>query len=365
MTSVTNIVDALSTIRSGLDDESSSFSSLQSLVVVPGVQGPQGNDGFQGRVLSVDGEDGVQGSQGFDGTQGMQGMQWYRGVQGDEGPQGLIGSQGVQGPQGVPVSNGFQGFQGYISTSGSPQDLQGFQGVQGLMGNQGPQGSQGFQGTQGWWGIALGDVLGPQGSQGAQGAQGISSVTSVLLQGYQGLGCQQKGVCLNVGTYTAIRSSMTMITSRLYLAPVYIPTTTVVSGACWYQTTAGSYTSNGENRVGLYSYNSGTLTLIASSADSSTLWTSTSNTFTFKAFSSNAVVTENVYFIGLLWNSGSTTTSPIIGTGTSMVNTAVSAFDFTNTTYLSAYYSGTTTLLSSITLSSTTSIVNTIWVGIF
>ena len=134
----------------------------------------------------------------------------------------------------------------------------------------------------------------------------------------------------------------TMTDGRCYFMPVYLSKAATITGVKWLQRTIGNYTADNENRIGLYSYSAGTLTLQASCATDGTLWqTAGSSTYGSKAFSSTYSASAGLYFVGALYNSSAQTTAPTVGGTTASVN-AQTTVDFTNSAKMSSYVASTT-----------------------
>lgn len=108
---------------------------------------------------------------------------------------------------------------------------------------------------------------------------------------------------------------------------VYVPQAATITGVRWYQRVAGSYTADNNNRVGLYSINpsDGSLTLVASCANDTALWTPAANTFGQKAFSSTYAAAAGVYYVGLIYNNSAQTTAPQLSQGVALSNAAQAA----------------------------------------
>lgn len=71
--------------------------------------------------------------------------------------------------------------------------------------------------------------------------------------------------------------STALVDGQIKFTAVYLPKAVTLTGIKVYVRVLGSYTGDNNNRVGLYSYSGGNLTLVASSANSSSLWTSAAN----------------------------------------------------------------------------------------
>jgi len=140
-------------------------------------------------------------------------------------------------------------------------------------------------------------------------------------------------------------SSQVMADTRVYFSAVYLPKATTLTGVKWYQVTAGSYTGDAYNGVGLYTYSGGTLTLVASSTNDANIWTATGGTIASKAFSSTYAASAGLYFVAYLYNNSAQTTAPVLGIvgGASTINTVT---DFTNSAKTSSLLSSQTALPS-------------------
>ena len=147
--------------------------------------------------------------------------------------------------------------------------------------------------------------------------------------------------------------------------PVYLSATSTITGVKWYQATIGNYTANNYNGVGLYSVSGGTITLIASSTNDGTIWqTFATGSWGNKAFSSPITnLVAGTYFIGALWNSSASVTSPAIQTFTSSV-ASVQAFDFTGGR-LASILATQLTLPTPLTLSTTTGVTTSFWFSLY
>jgi hypothetical protein len=137
-----------------------------------------------------------------------------------------------------------------------------------------------------------------------------------------------------------------------------------ITGVKFYQMTAGSYTADQTNQVGLYSYSGGTLTLVASSANNANLWTGTANTYITAAFSTPYVAAAGQYFVGFVYNSSAQTVAPAIRTAGSLDNSNLQTMDFTNSAKLYGRATGNA-LPSSLLMSSLTEDSSRPWFAIY
>ena len=111
-------------------------------------------------------------------------------------------------------------------------------------------------------------------------------------------------------------ASSDMVSGTIYWMAVYLTTPQTITGAYVPFNRAGNYTANNNNRVGLYSTDGTTLTLIASNADTPAMWTTTSNSMLTQAFTATYSAPAGLYYMAYLWNSSVTITAPRVVTQT-------------------------------------------------
>jgi hypothetical protein len=136
-----------------------------------------------------------------------------------------------------------------------------------------------------------------------------SNLMDASLNIYKALGSSVKAQPFSIDR---LSTTVALSSGQIRFVPVWLPTAQTITGVKWYQATAGSYTSNNYNGVGLFTYSGGTLTLVASSTDDGTIWTTTSQTWGSKAFSSTYNAAAGLYFIGYIYSSSAQTTAPAI-----------------------------------------------------
>jgi len=180
---------------------------------------------------------------------------------------------------------------------------------------------------------------------------------------YQALGSTILSQNVNGGLGDAT-GTYTMADNRVCFMATYLKKAGTITGIKWKQATQGSYTADGYNGVGLYTYSGGTLTLVASSTDDGNIWKATTGTISSKAFSSTYAASAGLHFIGVLYCNSSQSTAPVIGailgaTGTNIVN------DFTNSAKLNGHVVGQTSLPASIAMSSITAFFNEPWAATY
>jgi len=135
--------------------------------------------------------------------------------------------------------------------------------------------------------------------------------TDMYLSSIQAMGSTIIGYNLDGNPSNGV-SVQNMVSQRAYFTAVRLNKAQTVTGVKWIQTTAGDYTANNYNGVGLYSYSGGTLTLVASSTDDGNIWKATSGTMASKAFSSTYSAAAGIYFVAFLYSSSAQTTAPAL-----------------------------------------------------
>jgi len=169
--------------------------------------------------------------------------------------------------------------------------------------------------------------------------------TDIFTKAYQALGSTM--VAQNVdGQLPTAMTNLTMTSQRSYWSLVYLPVATTLTGVKWKQVTAGNYTANNYNGVGLYSISGGTLTLVASSTDDGNIWKTTSGTIGSKAFSSTYAAAAGAYMVVALHSSSANTTSPVIAALTGASGFVNQVWDFTNSAKSAGLISSLTALPS-------------------
>jgi hypothetical protein len=159
-----------------------------------------------------------------------------------------------------------------------------------------------------------------------------------IVSGYQGLGSSVKAVPIGVSFLSNNAANVLDFTNRrVVLSPVYLSTTTNITGVKWYQSVRGDgYTTDNYNGVGLYSVSGNNLTLIGSSIDDGNIWkTFASSTWGNKEFSSPIPnLAAGTYYVATLLNYDPLAPVNVIpGLQTWRIATAqyapLQAFDFT------------------------------------
>lgn len=142
----------------------------------------------------------------------------------------------------------------------------------------------------------------------------------------------------------------------------------VLDGIRVYVRVLGSYTADNNNRVGLYSYNTNTglLTLVASSANNATLWTSAANAGQTINFTTPYNASPGIYVVAFIYNNSAQVTAPALASGIALNNLtmASTAYGFTNSAKMYGTSTGTD-LPATINMSAITASVIPSWVAIY
>jgi hypothetical protein len=166
-------------------------------------------------------------------------------------------------------------------------------------------------------------------------------------------------------TINNLSATHTMIDGSVEFVAVYLDVAKTLTGVKWYQGTIGNYTADNNNRLGLYTYSAGTLTLVASCANDGTLWqTAGSNTWGSKAFSSTYAAASGLLFVAFLWNNSAFVTAPVLGAGATLSNAAMAAADFTNSAKMYCSVAGTD-LPATQAMSGTANLAAHTYVGLY
>lgn len=166
---------------------------------------------------------------------------------------------------------------------------------------------------------------------------------------------------LNLSTPAGQQGTVTspLLAQSLYLVAVYIPRSITINGTIWLKrtnpTTVGS---SGCNRVGLYTYSAGTLTMVATSSNNSTIWTQGSlDTVITASFTSPYVASRGTHYIAFESNFGS---GPSVMTYTQILTAAnLWTLDFTNSAKLVCRVANSSSNFPSSIAMSTTAVYTT------
>jgi hypothetical protein len=206
----------------------------------------------------------------------------------------------------------------------------------------------------------------------------LNNLGDISIEAYQFLGSQVKAQTigasiLNLSVNTAALQGATG-GSTIRLIPVYLQTPQTISGITWFQNALGVYTPNNENKVGLYSYNGGTATLVASSSNDGNMWSGSyipaASSYVTKSFAGGGSISASpgFYYIAMLMSFSAASTAPTFFASANMASNTVAsrALDFTNGAALVAGRTTVASLPGSITVSTYTGVIQTnIWAAIY
>jgi hypothetical protein len=100
----------------------------------------------------------------------------------------------------------------------------------------------------------------------------------------------------------------------LTLSALYVPAAITMTNVHWNQSTQGNFTSDNENRIGIYTSDGTDLTLVASTTDDGNLWKAAYGPAS-KALTTPYAASAGWYWVGKLYNSSAQTTAPSLMTG--------------------------------------------------
>lgn len=160
------------------------------------------------------------------------------------------------------------------------------------------------------------------------------------------------------GGIANITTSLASVDQQLIFTLVYLPKAATITGVKWYQATAGVYTSNNYNGVGLYSLSGGTATLLSSSTDDGTIWKATASTFPSKALAASQALAKGIYVVAALYCRSAVTTEPILGCLPALNSSAVNIGDFTNSVKINSTLAAQTAMPSPTKAMSAMSSIN-------
>jgi hypothetical protein len=195
-------------------------------------------------------------------------------------------------------------------------------------------------------------------------ASGGAAVDDDAVKIYQALGSTLKAEHPAYGQLWQNQGTQALVDNRVYFQPIYLRTDQTLTGVAFYQAVLGSYTGDQSNQVGLYTISGTTLTRVAVSTSSATLWSSGSGGAIKKvAFSSTYAATAGVYFVAWVYNNSAQTTAPTLASGDSFFTQAVTA-DFTTNNKLLSYVAGNS-LPATQAMSGTTAITHWFWYALY
>ena len=192
--------------------------------------------------------------------------------------------------------------------------------------------------------------------------------TNKVIDAYAALGSQTKSYSLGLPINRLINNVNFNLTSGMvqFHALEMMEGGLTLTGVQWVQIQAGVYTANNNNKIGLYSYSGGTLTLVASSTNDGNLWKATGGTLGSKAFSSTyTTVAGTMYFAAIIYSTSAQTTVPQLY-GTNAISQApVFTNDFTNSAKIGSFITGQTDLPATQAMSGLTTNSNFMYLAVY
>ena len=145
----------------------------------------------------------------------------------------------------------------------------------------------------------------------------------------QSLGSPILGQTYGATPISNLSSSYTVADFTFAAMAAWVPRDCTITGVKYILATSGSYTADSNNRIGLYTYAGGTLTLVASCANDGALWSGAADTLLTKAFSSPYAATAGLYFVGFTSNWSAVVTAPALKSAPAIA-LPVGTLDYTN-----------------------------------
>ncbi len=318
-----------------------------------GATGPQGPAGATG----AKGDKGDRGDAGSQGPAGETGPQGPQGVTGATGPQGETGPQGPTGPQGATGAQGPQGAQGDTGATGA-QGPAGATGAKGDTGLTGPQGATGPAGTTSWNGLTdKPTTFTPTSHASSHAAAGsdpltitaaqVSGLATVatsgsaadlsgtladaqlsanvpLLPGLTMAWSQPSTLIETVPRSQLTFSGLTLVSGQIsfaFFTPLFSLTVSQIAMATMSTAASGLTLA----RMGLYTFDESTATLVARTASDTGLFATTRTHFTRSLDSSGGFSATYTLHAGVRYGVGVIcvgTTMPIISGATPPFETA-------------------------------------------
>lgn len=144
----------------------------------------------------------------------------------------------------------------------------------------------------------------------------------------QALGSQIKAHTVG-GTFTetSTGASVSLTDGRFMFVPVLLTKRATVTGIAWLPATAGNFTGDAENALGLYSYSAGTITLVAKTANDENFWKAAQSSFQKIPLAAPQTLAAGVYFVGTLYNNSAQTTAPAVRVSVTLAQATQSTLD--------------------------------------
>jgi hypothetical protein len=141
-------------------------------------------------------------------------------------------------------------------------------------------------------------------------------------------GCDMKAaVCDPLGSNT----TNNMVDGSMMGHMLVIPYDCTITGVWFNLATAGSITADNNNKVALFTFDGTNLTCVAASANNTTVWHATANTYAKEAFTSTYAASAGIYVVARLSNWSAAATTPSFRCAPNIANSALAnAFLATN-----------------------------------
>lgn len=159
-------------------------------------------------------------------------------------------------------------------------------------------------------------------------------------------------------------SASVILDGRWRYSGIYLPQDRTLTGVKCLPTVTGNYTGDNNNRVGLYSYSGGTMTLVASCANNATLWQSAGGAIQAIPFSATYDAAAGMYFVGMVYNYSAQVTGPQFA-GITAINPGIASADYTNSAKLFGLLTGQTDLPASQAMSGVTATTFYTWFALY
>ena len=166
------------------------------------------------------------------------------------------------------------------------------------------------------------------------------------------------------GYLNDLGNGVALVDNQVHYLPILVKRDTTITGVMYGLQTAGSFTADNNNKIGLYSYSAGTFTLVASTANNSTHWTGAGNSLKKIALTAPFAITKGVYFVAFLYNNSAQTTAPQLYGFDNFNNTTFQTLDFTNNVKFISFANGND-LPASIATSSTFGTSKNYWYALY
>lgn len=170
----------------------------------------------------------------------------------------------------------------------------------------------------------------------------------------------KQGSTTNILTTSGVATN---VDARIYYQPVYISKVDTCTFIRYEVATAGVYTADNNNKVGIYKYNGdGTASLVASSANTANMYTTLG--MNSVNLSAQYIMQPGLYWIAFLWNASATTTAPVMRASTGRAGGSQTG-DIAGTSFKFLFLQNTQTdLPATVTISAATVSSEARWFGV-